>query len=84
MHVGVWFCTTGDHIVVCEVADGSEDLSDAGSSGVAVASSWSSDHWAAQDGTVGFVLQIDPDREPVAPSAGPPLFGFLCLIDVCV
>ena len=84
MHVGVWFCTTGDHTVVCEVTELSEGRSDADSADAAAVSTWSSNHWAAQDGTVGFVLQINPDREPVAPSAGPSLFALLCLIDVWV
>ena len=84
MHVGVWFCSTGDYTVVYEVADGSKDRSQADGSLVAAASSLSSVGWADQDGTVGFVVHLGSHREPIAPCAGPPLFGFLCVIDVCV
>lgn len=77
----------GDYTLVCEVADEMENRSDAGSTVVAEASlvgSAGTAASAAPDGTVGFMVLIGPDREPIAPTAGPPKFGFPCLTDACV
>ena len=87
MHVGVWFCSVGDYTLVSEAADEIEDRSEAGSVVVAAASSVGSAGTAASaapDGPVGFTVLIGPDREPIAPSAGPPQFDFPSLTDAYV